>query len=106
MGSVVDLADDILATIAREALGAGLAEDASRQLARRCLCSIQDRWGCGSHYLRARDRSERDAEVLAALSRGERIATVARAVGVTERTVRRIRAKRERDGWAPDEWCL
>ncbi|NCC41125.1 MAG: hypothetical protein EOM21_17145 [Gammaproteobacteria bacterium] len=103
----MDLADDVQATITRLAQEEGLAAEQARRLGRACLMSLQERWGCGSHYFRAKDRTERDQKALELLRAGQSSQDVGRVLGVAACTVRRIaaRAKRRRS-FGPQEWEL
>lgn len=79
------MAVDVLADAVESLIAAG----ADGHLVRRVLSDVRKRWGGERIYLPKIDRSARNADICAAIERGEPPDAIADQVGVNPKTVRR-----------------
>ncbi len=96
-----DLVIAILAAVQATALAEGVELTIAKRIARGAAAAIRSSHGGRECYVRSPGKSERNAEILDALERGERPAKIARKVGLHRSTVTRIRRS-----MADPEWEL
>lgn len=85
MSDPADPLADCLATLLRHGL--------DRELCRRLIAEVRQRWGGGQVYIRAIDREGRDAAIREKLAEGLGPNEVARTVKTSVATVRRRRSE-------------